>query len=87
MDSGKRDQLRLLTRNRQIVIFVTDNNNTVYYLGSEFLGGFVSAGSGESGTAFGDRNGYSVTISTYSSVPALILSGSLSDVVSGITIN
>lgn len=87
IDSAKRDQLRLLARNRQIVLFVTDNNGTVYYLGSDFNGGFVSAGSAETGTAFGDRNGYSVTITTYSADPALILSGSLADVVSGITIN
>ena len=88
MDQDKRNQLKLLSTNRQIVLFVKDNNDTIWYLGSDFNGGFVSAGSGESGTAFGDRNGYSVTITTYGKTPATTLSSStLSDVLSGITVN
>jgi hypothetical protein len=87
IDSDKRNQLKLLSRNRQIVLFVTDNNDQVYYLGGDFSGGFVSAGEGASGTAFGDRNGYSVSITTYSSTPAELLDGSLSSVLSGVTIN
>jgi hypothetical protein len=90
MDQDKRNQLKLLSRNRQIVLFAEDNNGTFWYLGSDFNGGYLSAGSGESGTAFGDRNGYSVTITTYSSEPATTLvtpTGSLSDVVTGLTIN
>ena len=87
IDATKRDQLRLLARNRQIVLFVTDNNNTVYYLGNDFSGGFVSAGTSETGTAFGDRNGYNISISTFSADPMLLLTGSLADVVSGITIH
>jgi len=81
MDQDKRNQLKLLAANRNIVLFVKDNNDTIWYLGSDFDGGFVSAGSGESGTAFGDRNGYSVTITTYSKNPMTTLSSStLSDV-------
>ena len=87
IDADKRDQLRLLARNRQIVLFVEDNNGQVYYLGNDFSGGFVSAGTGESGTAFSDRNGYNISITTYSQDPALLLSGTLAEVVSGITIN
>lgn len=88
IDQDKRNQLKLLARNRQIVLFVKDNNDTIFYFGGDFEGGFVSAGTGESGTAFGDRNGYSVSITTYSKEPATTLSSStLSDVVSGLTIN
>ena len=90
MDQEKRNQLKLLSRNRQIVLFARDNNDTFWYLGSDFSGGFLSAGTGETGTAFGDRNGYSVTITTYSTEPANTLytpNNELSDVVSGLTIN
>ncbi len=82
MDQDKRNQLKLLAQNRNITIFVKDNNDVIWYLGRDFDGGFVSAGTGESGTAFGDRNGYSVTITTYSKEPMTTLSSSnIADVV------
>jgi len=89
IDSTKRDQLKLLARNRGIVLFVTDNNDNIFYLGGDFDGGFVSAGEGVTGTAFGDRNGYSVSITTYSDEPMVRLADGLglSDVLSGVTIN
>ena len=87
IDQDKRNQLKLLATNRQIVMFVEDNNGNIFYLGGDFDGGFTSAGSGETGTAFSDRNGYSVGITTYSLEPMTTLSGSLASVVSGITIN
>lgn len=86
IDQDKRNQLKLLSRNRQIVLFVEDNNGTIYYLGSDFDGGYMSAGSGETGTAFGDRNGYSVSISTYSKEPMSSLADTLANVLSGISI-
>jgi len=82
MDQDKRNQLKLLAQNRNITLFVKDNNDVIWYLGRDFDGGFVSAGTGESGTAFGDRNGYSVTITTYSKEPMTTLSSSnIDDVV------
>lgn len=87
IDQDKRNQLKLLARNRGIVMFVQDNNDTIYYLGGDFNGGFVSAGSAETGTAFGDRNGYSVSVTTYSADPMTTLADTLANVVSGITIN
>ena len=87
MDQDKRNQLKLLSTNRQIVLFVKDNNDEIWYLGGDFDGGFLSAGTGETGTAFGDRNGYSVTVSTFSKEPMTTLSDTLANVISGITIN
>ena len=87
MDQDKRNQLKLLATNRQIVMFAKDNNDTIWYLGGDFSGGFVSAGTGDSGTAFGDRNGYSVSVTTYSEEPMTTLSDTLANVLSGITIN
>ena len=87
IDADKRNQLKLLAKNRSIELFVIDNNDNTYYLGSDFSGGAITAGTSETGTAFGDRNGYSVTISTYSKDPMKLLSAPLASVVSGITIN
>ena len=87
IDQDKRNQLKLLATNRQIVMFVEDNNSTIYYLGGDFNGGFLSAGSAETGTAFGDRNGYSVSVTTYSDEPMTTLADTLANVVTGITIN
>ena len=87
IDQDKRNQLKLLARNRGIVMFVQDNNDTIYYLGGDFDGGFLSAGSAETGTAFGDRNGYSVSITTYSDEPMTTLADTLANVITGITIN
>lgn len=83
IDIEKRNQLKLLTRNRQIELFVTDNNDTVYYLGNDFDGGFISAGTGETGTAFGDRNGYSVTFTTFSKEPMILLGDTIANVFAG----
>ena len=87
IDADKRNQLKLLARNRGIELFVVDNNDNTFYLGSDFSGGYTSAGTLETGTAFGDRSGYSVTMTTFSKDPAKLLSAPLADVVSGITIN
>ena len=87
IDKDKRNQLSLLLKNRQIVLFVKDNNDNIYYLGGEFDGGYVSAGTGETGTAYGDRNGYTLTITTFSTSPAPLLDDTLENVLSGITIN
>jgi len=91
MDVQKRNQVRLMAQNRGLKAFVEDNNGTIFYLGGidgqALAGGYLSAGSGVTGTAFGDANQYSVTLSFFSPDPASILSGTLQQVVQGITIN
>jgi hypothetical protein len=59
MTAALRNELRLLGRNRLIAI-VTDRNGNNWLLGSG-NGLDLSAGTGQSGTAFGDRNGFDVT--------------------------
>jgi len=44
-----------------LAAFVEDNNGNIWYLGHDYPL-TINAGSGESGTARGDRNGYSVTL-------------------------
>jgi hypothetical protein len=59
MTAALRNQLRLLGQNRLMAI-VLDRNGVYWLLGS--LNGLeLSAGTGQSGTAFGDRNGFDVT--------------------------
>ena len=55
-----RNELRLLVRNRVIVI-VQDNNSRYWLLGSA-NGLEATAGTAGTGTAFGDRSGYELTL-------------------------
>lgn len=91
MDVQKRDQVRLMAQNRGLKAFVEDNNGTIFYLGGidgqALAGGYLSAGQGVTGVAFGDANQYSVTLSFFSQDPASILGDTLANVVTGITIN
>lgn len=86
MDQSKRNQVKLMAQNRGLKAFCLDNNNTIWYLGNDFGGGYLSAGSGVSGTAFGDANQYSVTLQFFSREPMTTLDGTLDQVVSGLTI-
>jgi hypothetical protein len=66
-----RNELRLLARNRVIVI-VKDNNSRYWLLGAD-NGLEVSAGTAGTGTAFGDRNGFEMTLSGMESNPLLLI--------------
>ena len=83
IDIDKRNQMRLLAQNRNIKLFVEDNNGNIYFLGGDFNGGYVSAGSSSTGTAFGDKNAYDITLQFFSKDPMTLLSGSISSTISG----
>ena len=87
MEQRKRNQVKLMAQNRGLKGFCLDNNNTIWYLGNDFGGGWLSAGSGLTGTAFGDANQYSVTLQFFSRDPMTTLDGTLAQVVSGLVIN
>lgn len=59
-DTQKRLALSALALS-ELAVIVVDNNGLAWYLG-EMIPAEVSAATGETGTAFSDRNGYSVTI-------------------------
>lgn len=80
-----RNQLRLLAQNTNLKVFVETNDGSIFYLGEDF-GMFLSAGTGESGTAFGDRNGYSITLQGLEKEPARQLAGSLSSTLVGLSL-
>ena len=87
MDADKRNQVRLMAQNRGLQAFVEDNNGNIYLLGIDFEGGYLSAGTGATGVAFGDANSYNVTLSFFSRNPMVFLGGTLQSVVGSITIN
>ena len=64
-----RNELRLLARNRLIVI-VQDNNSRYWLLGA-VNGLEATAGTAGTGTAFGDRSGYEMTLSGMETMPML----------------
>ena len=66
-----RNELRLLARNRLIVI-VQDNNSRYWLLGAD-NGLESTAGTAGTGTAFGDRSGYEMTLSGMETNPMLLI--------------
>ena len=64
-----RNELRLLAQNRVYAI-VQDNNDRYWFLGAA-NGLEVSAGTAGTGTAFGDRSGYEMTLSGMEPNPML----------------
>jgi hypothetical protein len=66
-----RNELRLLARNRLLVI-VQDNNNRYWVLGAA-NGLEATAGTAGSGTAFGDRSGYEMTLTGMEPDPMLLI--------------
>lgn len=90
MEQSKRNQMKLISQSRGLQVFAEDNNGTLWFLGGiagdALSGGFLSAGTGSSGTAFGDSNQYGITLSFFSKDPMSTLGASLSSVFAG-TIN
>lgn len=83
LSAEKRNQLLLLSRNRDIKVIFQDNNDNFWLMGKD-RGGVISAGTAVTGTAPGDANQYSITISAQEPDMAYQLT-SLS-VLSGITV-
>jgi hypothetical protein len=62
LSADKRNQLLLLSRNRDIQVIFQDNNDNYWWMGKT-RGGVISAGTSVTGVAPGDANQYSITIS------------------------
>jgi hypothetical protein len=90
MSQDKRNQLKLISQSRGLQVFAEDNNGTIWFLGGisgeALSGGYLSAGTGSSGTAFGDSNQYGITLSFFSKDPMTTLGSPLASVFGG-TIN
>ena len=86
LDTAIRNQIKLLAQNRGIKVAIEDNNGSIFFLGDDFDGGYLSAGSAATGVSFGDSSQYSITLSAFSTDPMMKLDDTLANVVSGITI-
>jgi hypothetical protein len=90
LQSTTRNQVKTLARNPEITMVVETNNSeggTVFFLLGESRGLSLSGGQAQTGTAFGDLQGYTLTFTGQEPEPASALSGSsLVGVLSGITV-
>jgi len=91
LQSSLRNQIRVLAQNPNLKIIVETNNGTVdgvgqYWLLGQDRGMQLLSGTGASGTAFGDLNGYNLTFTGQEPNPASEISGSLAGVLSVITL-
>jgi len=86
LETELRNQIKLLAQNRGLTAFVEDNNGNIWFLGTDFDGGWLSAGTAATGVAFGDSSQYSITLQFFSQSPMMMLDDTLANVLSGITI-
>ena len=75
MDASLRNELLLLAQNRLIAI-VLDRNDTYWMLGRN-NGLELSAGTAQTGTAMGDRNGYDMTFTALEESPMVTVSSGI----------
>ena len=76
MEAEKRNQIKLLSQAPDLKVVFEDNNGKQFLLG-QLNGLSVSAGTIGTGTAFGDRNGYEITLTGLEPEPAQELDGTL----------
>jgi len=91
LQSATRNQVKVLAQNPDLKIIVETNNGTVdgvgrYWLLGQDRGMQLLSGTGATGVAFGDLNGYNLTFTGQEPSPSSEISGSLADALSGITL-
>jgi hypothetical protein len=59
LEATKLQQLKLLAQNSKLLVIVKDNNGKFWMVGND-RGAVATSSTAESGTAFGDRNGFSI---------------------------
>ncbi|WP_445780481.1 hypothetical protein, partial [Shewanella sp.] len=92
LQSATRNQMKVLAQNPNLKVIVETNNGSTdgvgkyFYLGQE-NGLQLTGGTGATGTAFGDLNGYTLNFVGQEPAPASEISGSdLSVIMSGIIV-
>lgn len=76
MEAAKRDQILLMAQATDMIVVFKDNNEKYFSCGIA-RGAFMTAGSSVSGTAYGDRNGYELTISGMEDQPSFEVTSSI----------
>lgn len=91
LQTSTRNQVKVLAQNPDLKIIVETNNNVT---GSKFFyvgrvhGAHLNSGQGQSGTALGDANGYTLTFTAQEPHPADVITGTtLEDALTGITVS
>lgn len=69
MDTAKRNQLKLLAQNRDLKVVFLDNNGNYWMVGIT-RGAQITASAASTGTAPGDANNYTVTLTAQEPNPA-----------------
>ena len=92
LQSSTRNQVRTLARNPDIIMIVETNNSetgTVFFLLGQTRGLTLSGGQAQTGTAFGDLQGYTLTFTGQEPDPASSITGTTltSSLFSGITVS
>jgi len=86
LDQQKRNVVKTLGQSQRLAVVAEDNNGTFFFLGQTY-GAYVTAGTQVTGKALGDQNGINLTIGYLEPNPMNTLSGPLSSIVSGITVD
>lgn len=76
MEAEKRNQLLLMGQATNMVVVYKDNNGKYFSVGLE-RGAYMTAGTSVSGTAYGDQNGYTITLSGAEANPSFEVVGSI----------
>jgi len=85
LEQDKRNILKTLAQSQQLGIVIVDNNGDSFFLGQTY-GCYVTAGTSVTGLNLGDRAGYNITFGYLEPLPMNQLSGSLSSIVAGMTV-
>lgn len=91
LQSATRNKVKVLAQNPDLKIVVETNNGVSDGVGQFFLigedtGAQLVTGTGATGTAFGDLNGYTLTFTSQEPEPASEIDGFANAILSGITI-
>jgi hypothetical protein len=76
LESAKRDVIKLLASATDLLVVVKDNNGKFWSVGIT-RGAELSAGTGATGTAYGDLNGYNLTFTGYEIAPSYEVAAAL----------
>ena len=68
LSADKRDKMLLLAQATSLVVVAKDNNGVLWSVGIE-NGAYMTAGTSDTGLAYGDRAGYTVTLSGVERAP------------------
>ena len=72
LEAAHLNALDILGKNTKLAVVVKDNNGSLFLLGNE-TGAIVTASTADTGTAFGDGNRITITLTGYSRTPLLEL--------------